>query len=73
MAEKIKCKVIGPAEVDGVAAPGTVELDPDVVNIGALVYAGHIEVPKSVDLDKLPDPTPDAGGTATSASGPKAK
>jgi len=75
VAEKIKCKVIGPAEVDGVAPGGTVELDPDVTNIEALVYAGHVEVPKSVDLGKLPEPTPDAppvGGTPAGGTG-KAK
>lgn len=40
----VRCKVVGPAEVLGVAAPGVVELDPDVYNIHALVYAGHVQV-----------------------------
>lgn len=72
MADKIKCKVIGTSEVDGVAPGGTVELDPDVVNIEALVYAGHVEVPKSVDVDKLSAPTPDVP-PAGDAAGRKAK
>lgn len=69
MAEKIKCKVIGPAQVDGVAAPGTVVLDPEVYNIEALVYAGHIEDPAQADADQPPDVPPADGGASTSASG----
>lgn len=59
MAEKVRCTVVGPAEVDGVAAPGTVELDPDVYNIGALVEAGHVEVSPPTD------PAPDDGAAGT--------
>jgi hypothetical protein len=44
MADPVKCKVIGPAEVLGVSAPGEVELDADLYNIDALVQGGHVEV-----------------------------
>lgn len=37
-----KYEVIGPVEIDGVPPGGTVALDPEHVNIQALVTAGHI-------------------------------
>lgn len=45
--EKIRAKVIGTCAVGGVAPGGMVELDPDTVNIEALVYGGHIELSKT--------------------------
>ncbi len=41
---KVKCKVIGPEEVLGVAAPGEVEVDDEVYNLPAMVQGGHVEV-----------------------------
>lgn len=35
-------EVIGPVPIGGVPPGGTVELDPEQVNIPALVHAGHI-------------------------------
>lgn len=45
--DKVRARVIGSHEVAGVAAGGTVDLDPAEVNVPALVEAGHIEIPKS--------------------------
>lgn len=42
--DSIRCKVIGDCEIAGVATGGIVELDPETVNIDALVAGGHIEV-----------------------------
>lgn len=36
-------KVIGPRRIAGVALGGEVELDPDLVNIPALLVGGHVE------------------------------
>lgn len=36
-------KVVGPVKVDDVEPGGTVTLDPDRVNVPALIAAGHIE------------------------------
>ncbi len=38
--------VIGEYAVGGVAPGGTVELDPDAVNIPALIEGGHVEPAK---------------------------
>jgi hypothetical protein len=51
-------KVIGPCAVDGVEPGGTVELDPAVVNIAALVDAGHVEPAKATKAAKATQPTP---------------
>lgn len=47
MSDKVRVKVVGPLPVAGVSKPGTVDLDPEKVNIPALVRAGHVELPKS--------------------------
>lgn len=36
-------RVIGPFEVDGKAKGEIVDLDPEVINISALVQGGHVE------------------------------
>lgn len=59
MADTIKCKVIGTQEIDGVAPGGFAELDPQMVNIRALIEAGLVEVVGNVDVSELPRPTPD--------------
>ncbi|GAA4100921.1 hypothetical protein [Nonomuraea soli] len=60
MSDKIKCKVVGTQEIDGVPPGEEVELDPTMINVRALVYAGLVEVvSKGVDVNALPDPTPD--------------
>lgn len=41
--DMVRVKVIGTRAVAGVAPGGTVELDPERVNIAALVDAGHVE------------------------------
>lgn len=46
----IKAKVIGQCEVSGVAPGGTVDLDPALVNIDALVDGEHVEL--------IPEPKP---------------
>lgn len=46
MPDTVKAKVIGPCAIEGVATGGTVELDPERVNIDALVEGGHIEITK---------------------------
>jgi hypothetical protein len=45
--DKVRAKVVGTCEVAGTRPGGTVDLDPDEVNIPALVEAGHIEISKS--------------------------
>lgn len=37
-------KVIGACEIDGVPPGGEVVLDPEKVNIGVLLKAGHVEL-----------------------------
>ncbi|WP_062441268.1 hypothetical protein [Herbidospora daliensis] len=44
MAAKRRFHVVGPHAVDGVPPGRTVTLDPDVVDVDALVEAGHIAV-----------------------------
>lgn len=44
MATKRRFHVVGPHAVDGVAPGRTVTLDPEQVNIEALIEAGHIAV-----------------------------
>lgn len=60
VADTIACKVIGPAKIDGVSAPDTVELDPEVTNVGALVDAGHIQLPKATGLEAADGAKPPA-------------
>ncbi|MEU8379777.1 hypothetical protein [Streptosporangium sp. NPDC048865] len=45
--EKVRAKVIGSRVVAETAPGGTVDLDPEEVNIPALVEAGHIEISKT--------------------------
>lgn len=57
MADLVRCRVTGPRAVSGVSAPGAVELDPDAINVDALVQAGHVKVlpvsaPKSRKAEK---------------------
>lgn len=52
---KVRCEVTGPLLVDGVGKGGTVELDDEVVQIDALVAAGHVKL-----VDKKPKT--DGGG-----------
>ncbi len=51
----MKCKVIGNLEIAGVAPGGVVDLDPDTVNIPALIAGGHVEEIKSPSGAKTPD------------------
>lgn len=51
----VKCKVIGGNEVAGVAPGGYADLDPELVNIDALVAGGHIELSKT-EARKLDNP-----------------
>ncbi|MDH2425782.1 hypothetical protein [Sphaerisporangium sp. TRM90804] len=45
--DKVRARVVGTCEVAGTAPGGTVDLDPEQVNVPALVEAGHIEISKS--------------------------
>lgn len=45
--------VIGPRRIEGVAAGGTVELDPVRHNIPALITAGHVK-PKAAARPAVP-------------------
>jgi hypothetical protein len=60
-----KVRVIGPCEIAGVARGGTVDLEDTVINVDALVAAGHVEVladepPKPVSKSTLRAPEGDA-------------
>lgn len=56
MSNKVRCKVLGPYAVADVPKGGDVELDPDQVNVKALVKAGLVEIlpdkPASKPADK---------------------
>jgi hypothetical protein len=58
--EKIRAEVIGPCPIDGVPPGGTVDLDPTVTNVGALVTGGHIRLSKTAakQLDNADGPSP---------------
>lgn len=45
--DRIRATVTGPNEVAGVAPGGTVELDPELVNVAALVEGGHVQLTKA--------------------------
>lgn len=61
MAETVKCTVTGLCPIVGVDGKdvnpgGTVELDPAVTNVSALVDGGHVELARKTDaktLDKV--------------------
>lgn len=53
-------RVIGSSRVGGVEPGGLVDLDPDVVNIEALVAGGHIE-PASAEQNAAEEDPPPAG------------
>lgn len=61
MAETVKCTVIGPCPIVGVDGKdvnpgGTVELDPAVTNVQALIDGGHVEPARKTDaktIDKV--------------------
>lgn len=44
MSNKVRCKVLGPYAIADVPKGGEVALDPDQVNVKALVKAGLVEV-----------------------------
>lgn len=54
MGQMIRATVVGPNEIAGVPTGGTVELDPERVNVVALVLGGHIELSTTAEraLDK---------------------
>jgi hypothetical protein len=52
-----KYRVVGVCDIAGVAPGGVVALDPDEVNVDALVMAGHVEpVPATPTGRRLPAP-----------------
>jgi hypothetical protein len=58
VAEAVKCTVIGPCPIVGVDGKdvntgGTVELDPAVTNIPALITGGHVELARKMDVKTL--------------------
>lgn len=61
MGQAHRYEVIGDQEVDGVGKGGTVELDPDVVNIPALVQAGHVR-PASRAAEEAAQPGTQSAG-----------
>lgn len=52
----VRCQVTGPAEIGGVARPGVVHLDPELVNVRALERAGHVR-----RVEPEPEPEPQEG------------
>ncbi len=44
MADTVKVKVVGSCQVGSIQPGGTGELDPNEVNVPALVAGGHVEV-----------------------------
>lgn len=63
----MKYKVIGDLEIAGAAKGETVELDPEEINVDALVASGHVEEIKSSGGTTTPAKSEKGSGTRSGA------
>lgn len=64
----VRATVVGSCRVAGVEPGGTVELDPELVNVPALVEGGHIELQDTPAAAPAPGAKPRQG--AATGGGP---